>query len=255
MSAHRYAPMNCGRELERVLIVPDTHAPFHDQDAWDVMVKYAKKFEPHTIIHLGDWADCYSVSAHSKDPRRMQQLGDEMKVVKELRAELDSLGAERKIAALGNHEDRLRRHVEEKSPALASLMDVAELMALRENGWKVVPYNDHGALGKMYFTHEAGYSGKNAVTQTGEAFSASVVFGHTHRLGSMYFGDVTGRRHVSASLGWLGRLQDADYVSTVKKRFWTTGFGTARMARDGRFQLELIPIVDGRCVLGGKVIE
>jgi predicted phosphodiesterase len=247
--SYEYEPLDLGKETERILLLPDTHAPFHDARAWDAALRFARKWRPHTVVHLGDWLDCLTVSDHDKDPRRGTQLEGELVVMRGLREEVDELpGIVRKIFTRGNHEYRLERYAMRHAPALISILNLDQLMGLTQNGWHVVPYMQHGKLGKLRITHGTRHSGAYAVHQNAAAFCASVAFGHTHRLGLTYFGDVDDNRHVSASLGWLGDLNEADYVDTVSKRYWQHGFGTALMKRDGRFELQLRPIVDGEVI-------
>lgn len=89
--------------LKRILIVPDTHRPYHNVKAWGLMLKAAKAFKPHTVVCIGDLADFYSVSSHSKDPQRISALEDEVADVNVALDELDALGAEDKHFIAGNH--------------------------------------------------------------------------------------------------------------------------------------------------------
>jgi predicted phosphodiesterase len=232
----------------RILLIPDTHAPYHSQKAWSAMVAYARRWRPSAIIHVGDFVDCYAVSAHDKNPRRMSQLEDEIKLARELREQLDSLGAARKIIALGNHEDRLRRYIIHQASALSGLVDIPTLLQLPDNNWDVVPYQRHGSIGKLHFTHDTARSGVNAVRFTGNDFNASVAFGHSHRADVHYFGDVLGNRHVSINLGWLGDVEAIDYCHRVQATVWQHAFGLAYMEPSGLFRVELVPIVDGRVI-------
>ena len=67
------------------------------------MLKAARGFKPQTIVSIGDFADCYAVSSHSKDPRRIADLEDEIGNVREGLDELDALNAKEKIFIEGNH--------------------------------------------------------------------------------------------------------------------------------------------------------
>tara|TARA_R100000789_G_scaffold92957_1_gene91819 strand:- start:171 stop:410 length:240 start_codon:yes stop_codon:yes gene_type:complete len=67
----------------------------------------------------------------------------------------------------------------------------------------------------------------------------------------------TGELITGATMGWLGN-PDAmkDYMPASKvKRFAITGFGTAYIMKDGTPILVPVPIVDGSCVLEGKLIN
>jgi hypothetical protein len=213
-----------------------------------VMLGFAKDYRPDTIIHLGDLADFYCVSAHDKDPRRAINVVEECRVTNKLLDQLDSLRATTKIFCTGNHEDRLNRYLMRQAPALMGAISLDGLLGFQRRGWKVIPYGSQHRVGNLHVTHDVGKSGANAVAQTAAAVGHNIAFGHTHRLACTYFGTVLGERYVSASLGWLGNAEDATYVSNVTKAAWQHGFGIATMEKSGDFRLDLIPIVNYRII-------
>lgn len=240
--------------LERILVVPDTHAPYHDRRAWKLMLKVARRFGPHTIVHQGDLADFYAVSSHSKDPSRAAGLRDELRVVKKLRGDLDRLGATRKVFIEGNHEDRLRRYLEEKAPELFGMFDTDSLLALSENGWEFVPYKSHARVGKLYFTHDTGNGGKYTTARALEAFQHSVAIGHHHAIQYAVEGDATGKYRVGAQFGWLGDVRAVDYMHRIKaQRNWSLGFGVGYKDETGVVFLQPVPIVNYTCCVEGRV--
>ena len=200
-------------------------------------------------MHPGDWIDCYSISQFTKDPTRVSRLKDEIDATCALREELDSLGAARKIFLRGNHEARMPRFINANVPALLGLIDFDGLLGLPQNGWRVVPYQRHGSIGKLHVTHDSDRTGVYSMRQTAIDYCASVAFGHTHYLGAWYFGDVLGNRHVSLNVGWLGDREQIDYRHRVKTKDWQHGIGRVQMRADGTFQAEPIPILDGRAIL------
>ena len=247
-SSNVYPALDCGAELDRILLLPDTHSPFHDRWAWDAAMSFARKWRPTTLVHVGDFADFYSVSDHSKDPSRAHNLLEECKTTKALRSELDDLGASRKFFCAGNHEYRLDRYVRDHAPALIGAVSIDQLLGLTEHGWVYSPYGKHIRIGDLHCTHDVGKCGKGAISQTAIAVGHNVVIGHSHRLGCEYFGTVLGERYVSASLGCLLDIAAADYKSEIEKAPWTHGFGTALMTKEGNFELQLHPIVNGRVI-------
>lgn len=58
--------------LSRILIIPDTHVPYHDERAWLLLLQVAQAFGFDYVIVVGDFLDCYYVSAHSKSPSRVR---------------------------------------------------------------------------------------------------------------------------------------------------------------------------------------
>jgi predicted phosphodiesterase len=250
----RVAPYE-GRVVERILIVPDTHAPYHDERAWRLMLRVARTFKPQTIVHQGDFADFYAVSSHSKDPGRAKTLKDELKVVKKLRGQLDRLGAKRKVFIEGNHEDRLRRYLEDKAPELFDLFDTDSLLQLSENGWEFVPYKQHTQIGKLRLTHDTGNSGKYTTTRALEAFQHSVVIGHHHQIQYQVEGDATGKYRVGAQFGWLGDVKQVDYMQRIKAlRSWALGFGVGyRDEKTNLVYLTPVPIVNYTACVEGRI--
>lgn len=89
--------------LEPVLIVPDTHRPYHDKRAWALFLKVGRALKPKHLYIIGDFADMYTVSSHSKDPKRALQLDAELADVMVGLNELDALGATHKTFIAGNH--------------------------------------------------------------------------------------------------------------------------------------------------------
>lgn len=242
---------------DRLLIVPDAHAPYHDERAWRLLKKIGRHFEPHTIIHIGDLADFYTVSSHSKDPTRIQQLEDELLIVRGLRADLDRLGAKRKVFIEGNHEDRLRRYLQDKAPELFSLVSTDRLLGLTANGWEFVPYRSSTKIGKVHFTHDTGHSGKYTTARALETFQHSVVIGHHHACQYMVEGDATGRYRIGAQFGWLGDVKRVDYLHKVKaQRQWSLGCGIGYHERKtGAVYLTPLPFVGYSACVEGKVLS
>ena len=241
----------------RILFVPDTHAPYHDARAWDLMLKAAKSFCPDVIVHLGDLADFYKVSSHSKDPAREYSFKDEIGVARKLRGQLDRLGASRKIFICGNHEDRLPRYLAEKAPELHDEISIDSLLKLSDNGWEIVPYRSSIKLGKLYITHDVGTAGKYSTARALETFQHSVAIGHHHAVQYQVAGDATGQYQVGAQFGWLGDINRVDYMHKVRvQRLWSLGFGIGYWDRDtGIVYVVPVPVVKYSCCLEGRVFR
>lgn len=242
--------------LERLLFVPDTHAPFHDVLAWNTMMAAARVFKPDRIIVLGDLADFYAVSFFSKDPLRAQLLAQELPIVNEKLDELDSLKAKKKHYCAGNHEFRLDRYIQDKAPALWGLTSLPKLLRLKERGWQYTPYRDGIHIGKLYVTHDLGRSGANAARQARTDSENNITIGHTHRLDMCYLPNQHGVPKFGASFGWLGDFNAIDYMHKVSAlRSWTHAFGIGYLEPNGNIYLQGIPIFDGQCCLEGKIIR
>lgn len=242
------------KELQRIFIIPDLHCPYHDKKAWTLALRARLEFKPHHTVILGDFADFYSVSSHSKNAARRITLEEEVDEVKDQLDRLDQWKDKRHFIA-GNHEQRLERYINDRCPELFGLVSIPELFGLKERGWSYTPYGDFLRLGKLHLTHDEGSSGSTAHMKALATFGSNVVIGHCHSMGVHYSGTTSGKTHVGASFGWLGDLRDIGYMSRVKAGKWTHGFGIGFMEPGtGVVHLQAVPIVNGRCVVNGKLL-
>ena len=242
--------------LEPILILPDCHVPYHDRRAWELALKVGQAIKCKHIIHLGDLADCYSVSSHSKNPTRASErrMKFEIESVRAAVREMNSLGATNKVFIEGNHEDRLPRYLADKAPELYDLdaLQIPQLFGLQ--GWVHRRYREDYKIGKLYAVHDIGYAGRYAAQRVLDTYQHNVVSGHTHRLSYIVEGNAAGESHLSAVLGWLGDAKSADYMHRVKAmKDWQLAFGVAWLTpKTGVVHVQPVPIVGYRCVVGGK---
>lgn len=236
-----------------MLVVPDSHRPYHDERAWQLMIQVGKFIKPHHIAVIGDLADFYSVSSHSKDPSRIRHLKTELRSVNKGLDELDALGAKNKEFIEGNHCDRLSRYLSEKAPELFGLVDTPQLLRLNERGWNYTPYKSHTKIGKLHLTHDVGNAGRYATFKALDAFQHSVVTGHCHRMQYIVEGNAVGNAMVSAQFGWLGDTNKIDYMHALKvKRDWALGFGVGYIHPKTEIAyLVPVPIVNYTVVVNG----
>ena len=243
-------------KLQRLFVLPDVHRPYHDKRAYALALQALRAFKPDILVIIGDYADCYAISDHQKDPRRATQFAEEIADVNAGLDELDKLGIPEKLYIAGNHEDRLARYLQKKAPELHDLHTIPKMLKLRERGWTFVGYREHTRRGKLYLTHDVGVAGRYAVYRCLEAFEHSVVTGHTHRLAYVVEGNATGVRKVSAQFGWLGDIRQVNYMSQVKViKDWCLGFGIGHLHPDtGVAYLTPVPIINYTCCVEGRLL-
>lgn len=241
-------------KTKTVLVLPDTHVPYHDKRAWSLFLQVAKSLRPDHLVLLGDFCDFYSVSQYPKDASRKCSLEWELE---QTNLELDKLtGLSPDIRYCeGNHENRLARYLSGNAPQLAGVLNVKSALRIRERGWLWVPYKDSTRIGKFNFLHDCGRSGVAAIRQTLADYGGNVVFGHTHRLGIEYSGSIKGDAHVALNAGWLGDWRAIDYHHRDRvRRESRLGFGVVTMSGDLGFA-QAVPIVNYTCVVNGKVFN
>lgn len=241
--------------LDRWLLIPDCHVPYQDKAAFALMLRAAKVAGIKKAVILGDFMDFYSVSSHSKNPHRASLLQWE---VDEGNAVFDVLGRafEEVIFIEGNHEERLRRYLEDKASALFDTVRVERLFRFKERGWRYIPYKAFHKIGKLHITHDLGKAGKYAHYDAMASFQGNAIIGHTHRIGYAVEGSVGGKAHIGAMFGWLGDFSQVDYMHEARaRRDWAHGFGLAYFEPDGCVHLVPIPLVNGKVVIEGKLVK
>lgn len=244
--------------MKRLFLIPDSHHPYVDKAAWQVMLKAARQFKPHVVVVLGDFADCYSISAHDKNPTRGETFEDEVTAVNKALDEVElSTPIAKRYFVAGNHEHRLERFLQTNAPPLFSMLTIPKLLKLKDRGWHYTPYQRALKLGKLHITHDEGTAGSTAHERARASFEGNVVIGHTHRMALSYRGNAKGRSHVGAMFGWLGDIDQIDYLHRVRAQQWQLGFGVGYMQANGTVHLQGVPIIDGSCVVpaAGRLIR
>ena len=245
--------------IEKLLVFPDLHAPYHDDKALSLVLKVGKAIKPDECIIMGDWADFYAVSSHDKNPDRMS-FESEVRIAKKCLDHVKAVGANVNVFIQGNHEYRLERMIVKKAPELHNMTTTPKLLELAEKGFQYVPYRQSYLVGNMRFTHDVGPSGLHAATKSMAALGRNVVIGHCHRMEYCVQGTLDGARHVGISLGWLGSIAAAeDYMHMDKMaKDWTLGFGIGYHDTETGFvtmiPTPILPDVTGGycCIVEGK---
>lgn len=242
--------------VTKLFIYGDVHAPYHDKKVVSCMLKAMDVFKPDMVIDLGDFFDCYAVSSFRKDPRRETRIKDEVGAAEPVLRDIEAAAKKADLLRLkGNHEVRLDTLLEQPSHhALHGAVTLEQLCPVDK--WGVIGYEDYAKIGKVIYTHDLGFSGKYALTQSLHEAAHSVVIGHIHRMGSWIEGDLRARHRVSWSFGWLGDVKKVDFMHKLKvARHWCHGFGVGHMAPDGTTWFSGVPIIRGKALVEERVVE
>lgn len=235
--------------MKKILFVPDTHAPYHDERAVRIVEQIVNEWEPECIVVLGDWIDNLSVSGHEPAKTFDRNLKREAAVAA-TRLEGLTRGIPERHFVLGNHETRLERFIAKKAPELDGLVNIEDLLGLGK--WtSVTPYNETLNLGKLNITHDVGKAGQNAHRSAALSYMASAIIGHTHRMGYDVIGRQAGPPIVAAMFGWLGDYRKVEYLHRAEAKRWPLGFGIGRMEPSGVVHVTPVPIVNYRACVEG----
>lgn len=235
--------------MKKILFVPDTHAPYHDERAVRIVEQIVNEWEPQTIVVLGDWIDNLSVSGHEPAKTFDRNLKREAAVAA-TRLEGLTRGISERHFVMGNHETRLERFIAKKAPELDGLVNIEDLLGLGK--WtSVTPYNETLKLGKLNITHDVGKAGQNAHRSAAQSYMASAIIGHTHRMGYDVIGRQAGPPVVAAMFGWLGDYRKVEYLHRAEAKRWPLGFGIGRMEPSGVVHVTPVPIVNYKACVEG----
>lgn len=237
-----------------MLFLPDTHSPYHDKRAYNLVERVVEKVRPKKCVIGGDFPDFYAISQHSKDPKREDRFEREVAITKRLLRRVESWGFNDKYYIEGNHENRLDRYIADRAPEMDGIVSTDSLLELTKHNWKVTPYKDHTQVGRVYVTHDLGKAGANAVRDAMTSYQDNIVINHLHRLIYLVEGNAKGVPHVAACFGWLGDVTKVDYMYRVKaNRDWALGFGIGYLRANGFVYLQPVPIVEYSCVVEGRL--
>lgn len=221
------------------------------------MLRAAHIIKPKHLVILGDFADAETLSAHAATKPGNMDFEDELCGVTKALGQLDRIGAEHKTYVEGNHEFRLDRYLMERAPSMFRHVRWQNVLELHKRGWDWVPYRKSKRIGKLHVTHDVGSAGMNAHRVAAKSFGGSAAIGHTHRMAYEVTGRFDGTPYLAAMFGWLGDAEKAaGYLHEAKASDWVHGFGVFYMEPStGIVHVQPVPIVNGRCVVQGQLIE
>lgn len=249
----------------QVALIPDLHAPFHDERALRAVCDLLAAEEPEQVIFLGDVADNSMLSKH-RTHRRFSALLNETNdaVVKNFRRVREAVPEASIVFLPGNHDDRVLYYAQDMAPEFEGVrpgrlpedldeplpsIGFRQLWRLDELGielvdedWKLAQY---GITPELSARH--GYlTGNNSERKLLEKHGRSQVHGHDHR-GSLVYRtkhDPLDIR-VAMSCGTLCEIKP-DGLGYEPDPDWTPGMGWCQVWEDGLFQLSFLPYVKNK---------
>lgn len=242
------------------IVLPDLHLPFHDKRLLKCWLSRLDEVEWDGVDILGDFLDCYALSRFVTNPLRRNNFQQE---VDEGRGILEGirLGAPQADIRYseGNHEERLRKILWGKCPALAHLrnLTIPDVLGLKDLRIWWHGTCDPYKIGDLWYTHgdllrsSAGMSAR----AKSEAIGGSVIVGHTHRMG--WSPKTTWNGTCDAyEVGHMTDPKQLDYVRTCFN--WQMGWAEVRFER-GTHHVDFYRVVDRgreRMVIGPEgVVE
>jgi len=242
---------------ERVGILFDVHAPYHDKNSYEFAVNTLASLKPKLtkLIIGGDFIDCHKISFFKSDPNR-ESFRDEIIQARKLLIDLRKRFPKIKIDFInGNHETRVYRYVRDNAPELlwnnrienllhldARNINYIDNIKLMNDGYE--PYK----LGKLYVLHghekKISYGAVNLARLMHIKTKANVIFGHYHKSDKYLTKKLDGTHEGCWAIGTLGKLSEPYQPISD----WVNAFAYVDVFRDGFFEVHSKLIMEGRVV-------
>ena len=198
---------------KHAIIFGDIHCPYHDPAALQVLHEMIGLVQPDLLVCIGDTIDCPQLSRFDRDPRRREDLQEDIDTSVGVLNEILWVAPEHTVCYLleGNHEERMRRAIwamRDQARQLAQLRTFQQYITwpelLAEAGlhdrWQWIPYDQQPGqtiLPNLLVKHGTklangmGASGRTAFKEW-MTYGKGGLSGHTHRLGDFFHRDLTG---------------------------------------------------------------
>ena len=241
-----------------MLVTSDHHVPHHNVPAMKAVFKLMDdvKFDINTI--LGDFYSADLISHWNTNKRRTlegQRLKKDYIVCNQILDEFDKRLPEdaQKHYLFGNHDGSWFDDLLETLPQLEGIVEPISQMRLKERGYKTYEYNEIVPFGRLNLTHGI-FAGGNPIKKHLDELKVNIMFGHTHQLG-MLFSSSAAREIAFAgyNTGCMADLSP-DYMKN-RPHAWTHGFAVVYLYPNGYFDVNLIRIIKGRFIYGGKIYD
>lgn len=250
--------------LYKFILFGDTHAPFHSKEGINVLckiIRYERERRLDKLGCLGDSADFYTLSRFIRDPRRLNQLNDELVDHALMMGQVtDAAGDVEKDYTPGNHEERLGKYIFTHAPNLAALpqLQLPELLGIKSLGWTYHP--DYFLVKDSFLvTHGNTVSQESGATARTELANVGIsgATGHTHRMAVHFKTNFIHQvRDVPPNM-WLetGHLSDPSQIDYTIGRptNWQPGFVMVSIDEAGLITPTLVRIHQGRAMYDGKL--
>ena len=234
----------------------DIHHPKHDKASMNVVKEFIKDFKPDYLVYGGDQEHFDTISYYNKNKPKLtesKRLKKEYKafqedILNEIEARIPARC--KKFYMMGNHEYRVERLIE-NSPQYEGFIEVEN--NLRLDDYTIIPFNEVFNIGDMYFTH-GWYYNKYYAEKTVRIGQKMLFVGHVHQP-QVYTATSPAYSLPKQCVG-VGCLCNAnpDYLIN-KPNAWVHQFLYWYMFNDGTFTYFTPIIVNGRCIINGKVYD
>lgn len=242
--------------MRTTVIISDLQAPYVDRRAVDAVAQFIQDYKPDSVACVGDEADLPMLSRWTRGTKG-EFTGDIAKHRDVTVDVLKSLGVQQ--LSRSNHGDRLWTSISTRLPGLMGLPELEYSAFFRHAELGITFHKEPYQLAKnWYLMHgdEGALSKHGGMTAAGLStrIGASVVSGHTHRIGLVPQTEMIGAKIQRVRWGFeVGHLIDIKtsgmaYMKGMAN--WQQGFGILIEDRGAVTPLP-VPIINKSFVVDG----
>lgn len=233
--------------------------PLHDLKAWKTVLAFAKEFKPDVWIIGGDFLDCGVISHHNHGKpgatEGLKLLSDATDLRTEAIEPIEKIvGNGKLVYIIANHEDWIT-DLTDKIPALEGYLDLRTILKL-DKRWEIIPQGGAYNLGKLTFIHGDTVKGgehvaKNAVIN----YERNIRFGHHHTLQMYTKAAALDYKNAKTGMAVPCLCTKTPKYGEGNPNRWVQGFLYGFVESNGNFHDTPVIILDGKCVVNGKVFK
>lgn len=256
-------PYPKGSLNDYAIVGSDFHFGCQDQKAIDIFLETISRVKPKTIVLNGDTMDFLAISRYPKDIKNNWSLQKEREDYHQFLDNLLGVAGDADIyETVSNHSGqsvggRWRRYLSERIGELSSLTGIADTLSYENvfmGDYKDrIAHVDYVDLNGLIVTHGETVRSSGGASCLAEVnkWTASIMHGHTHRIGSAArrVPAIAGRKEtqlVGYELGCLCSL-DAVYATAAN---WQQGFAIVSLgAEHGDFGVEQVLVKNGQATI------
>lgn len=252
--------------------------PFHDDTAMDTALSVLRDLQPNLIINLGDTLDLAEMSSFRKEASFALTTQATLDRAHEWLADQRAAVPDAEIRLIeGNHDRRLLNYITDNAKAAFGLRQ-----ANTPESWPVFTVPHLLRLDELDVEYVEGYPAgitwindrlacvhgeRLKVEQVVDEERVSIIQGHIHRIARATKTRRTihgARVSLSASPGCLCRIDgavpstkgstDSRGRAIMRPEDWQQGIAVVRYEPgDGKFKVDLVDIIDGWCMVEGRI--
>ena len=167
---------------KKILVISDTHFPYHHPDTFPFLTKLNKDYKPDHVVHIGDEMDWHSINVSHVINPDLPSPADELLVGRSLCKQLEKIFP--KVVLLeSNHGSMVLRRAMAKGMSKFFIKDYNEILDVNKDWqWKErhIVETDKG---RIVFAHQFSKDIAKAVREA----AMSCVQGHFHTLSEIKY--------------------------------------------------------------------